>query len=75
MTARTPAEVAAATVPSVQDMLADIYTWMCEPDCTDKPTVDWLKDWAMRRPVADLAMVAMLMPAAARPEHDGGGLR
>lgn len=46
---------------SVTDRLADIYTWMREPDWVETASVEWLIDWVERRPVADLAMVAVLM--------------
>lgn len=48
---------------SVTDRLADIYTWMREPDTIEVASLEWLMDWVDRRPVADLAMVAMLIPS------------
>lgn len=48
---------------TITDRLADIYTWMREPDWVEVASIEWLIDWVERRPVADLAMVAMLIPA------------
>lgn len=50
---------------TVTDRLADIYTWMREPDTVEVASLEWLMDWVERRPVADLAMVAMLISASA----------
>lgn len=52
---------------TVQDRLANIYTWMREPDYVELASIEWLIDWVERRPVADLAMVAMLVPEPAVP--------
>ena len=48
---------------SISDRLADIMTWLREPDWTEEASMEWLQDWMNRRPIAELAMVAMLMPA------------
>lgn len=53
---------------SVTDRLADIYTWMREPETIEVASIEWLMDWVDRRPVADLAMVAMLIPSLP-PSH------
>jgi hypothetical protein len=47
---------------SIADRLTDIYTWMREPDWTEEASLEWLKDWINRRPVAELGMVSMLLP-------------
>lgn len=47
---------------AIRDRLANIMTWMREPDWTEKASLEWLMDWMDRRPLAELAMVAMLMP-------------
>lgn len=47
---------------AISDRLADIMTWLREPDWTEKVSLEWLRDWMDRRPIAELAMVAMLMP-------------
>ena len=52
---------------SVTDRLADIYTWMREPDTIESASLEWLIDWVERRPVADLAMVAMLVAPSETP--------
>jgi hypothetical protein len=56
---------------TVTDRLADIYTWMREPDTVEVASIEWLIDWVERRPVADLAMVAMLI-APNSPADRGG---
>lgn len=56
---------------SIQDRLTNIMTWLREPDWTEQASLEWLKDWMDRRPIAELAMVAMLMPdPAATPASD-----
>lgn len=54
------------SVPSTDDAirqhLTDIFTWLREPDWTDEASMEWLMDWMNRRPIAAVAMVAMLMP-------------
>jgi len=55
---------------SVTDRLADIYTWMREPETVEVASIEWLMDWVDRRPVADLAMVAMLIAAPANSSGD-----
>lgn len=52
---------------SIQDRIANIMTWLREPDWTEEASLEWLKDWMDRRPIAELAMVAMLMPATTEP--------
>lgn len=47
--------------PSITDRLADIYTWIREPDTIEEASLEWLMSWVDRRPVAEVAMVAMLM--------------
>lgn len=56
---------------SIRDSLADIYTWMREPDWTEEASLEWLMDWMNRRPIADIAMVAMLMPDDVGGSQDG----
>lgn len=46
----------------IQDRLTNIMTWLREPDWTEEASMEWLMDWMNRRPIAELAMVAMLMP-------------
>ncbi len=48
---------------SITDRLADVYTWLREPDTIEVASIEWLKGWIDRRPIADVAMIAMLMPA------------
>lgn len=52
--------------PSADDVIrqhiTDIFTWLREPDWTDEASMEWLMDWMNRRPIAAVAMVAMLMP-------------
>jgi hypothetical protein len=58
---------------AIQDRLTDIMTWLREPDWIEEATQEWLMDWMNRRPIAQLAMVAMLMPAPQSPQdtnHD-----
>jgi hypothetical protein len=50
------------SAPTIADRLANIYTWLREPDFTEEASLEWLMDWMNRRPIAELAMVAMLMP-------------
>lgn len=57
---------------TIQDQLGDIMTWLREPDCIEEASLEWLKDWMDRRPIADLAMVAMLMPAEPSPQENAG---
>jgi hypothetical protein len=54
---------------TVTDRLADIYTWLCEPDTIEVASIEWLMEWVDRRPVADLAMVAMLIAAPPLPSN------
>ncbi|MCK1465744.1 hypothetical protein IVB34_47530 [Bradyrhizobium sp. 2] len=51
---------------TVQDRLTDIYTWIREPDFVEEgeATLEWLMAWLDRRPIGDVAMVAMLMPTS-----------
>jgi hypothetical protein len=49
---------------AISDRLANIMTWLREPDWTEQATLEWIEDWVNRRPIAELAMVAMLMPSA-----------
>ena len=56
---------------SVTDRLADIYTWMREPDTVEVASLEWLMDWVDRRPVADLALVAMLIPSQSPALREG----
>lgn len=53
--------------PTISDRLANIMTWLREPDWTEEATAEWLMDWMNRRPIAELAMVAMLMPSEQPP--------
>lgn len=48
---------------TIQDRLTDIYTWLCEPDSVEEASLEWLMDWMNRRPIAEVAVVAMLMPS------------
>lgn len=59
----------------VSDRLTNIMTWLREPDWIDDEaaTQEWLMDWMNRRPIAELAMVAMLMPSEIPPAHRGDG--
>lgn len=52
----------------IQDRLTNIMTWLREPDWIEDANGDWLNDWMNRRPIAELAMVAMLMPAERSPQ-------
>jgi hypothetical protein len=52
----------------IQDRLTNIMTWLREPDWTEEASIEWLMDWMNRRPIAELAMVAMLMPAEQSPQ-------
>jgi hypothetical protein len=56
---------------TVTDRLADIYTWMREPDTVEVASIEWLIDWVERRPVADLAMVAMLIAPKSPADRKG----
>lgn len=47
----------------IQDRLTDIMTWLREPDWIEQASLEWLTDWINRRPIAQLAMVVMLMPS------------
>lgn len=47
---------------AIRKHLADVMTWLREPDWTDEASLEWLMDWVNRRPIAALGMVAMLMP-------------
>jgi hypothetical protein len=53
---------------SIQDRITNIMTWLREPDWTEEASMEWLMDWMNRRPIAELAMVAMLMPAEPSPQ-------
>jgi hypothetical protein len=54
---------------SIADRLTDVYTWIREPDWTEEASLEWVKDWINRRPVAEVGMIAMLMPSeSAEPE-------
>lgn len=60
---------------SITDRLTDIMTWMREPDWTEEASLEWLMGWMDRRPIAQLAMVAMLMlgdPSKPSPADLGG---
>lgn len=48
---------------AISQRLENIMTWLREPDWTEQATLEWIKDWVDRRPIAELAMVAMLMPS------------
>jgi len=48
---------------TISDRLANIMTWLREPDWIEEASLEWLKDWMDRRPIAELGMVAMLMPS------------
>lgn len=52
-----------ANTPSITDRLADVYTWLQEPDFVEEASLEWLMEWMNRRPIAEVAMIAMLMPA------------
>jgi hypothetical protein len=58
------------TDETISDRLASIMTWLREPDCIEVASLEWLKDWMDRRPIAELAMVAMLMPDPASSSFD-----
>ena len=51
----------------IQDRLTNIMTWLREPDWIEEANMEWLEDWMNRRPIAELAMVAMLMPTEQEP--------
>lgn len=55
---------------SIADRLANIMTWLREPDWVETASREWLMDWMDRRPIAELAMVAMLMPVAPLPADE-----
>lgn len=57
---------------SISDRLADVYTWLREPDWIEEASIEWLMDWMNRRPVAELAMIAMLMPSQTSALREGG---
>lgn len=50
---------------AVRDHLTNIYTWLREPDSVEEASIEWLMDWMNRRPIAAVAMCAMLLPSAA----------
>jgi hypothetical protein len=59
---------------SIEDRLTNIMTWLREPDWIEEASLPWLMDWMNRRPIAELAMVAMLMPSTTPqpPAHRAG---
>lgn len=52
---------------AIKDRLTNIMTWLREPDWVEEASLEWLMDWIDRRPIAELAMVAMLMPEETQP--------
>jgi hypothetical protein len=46
------------------EMISEILTWMREPDSVEVASLDWLIDWANRRPLASIGLLAVLMPFA-----------
>ena len=54
-------------IAAVKDRLSNIYTWLREPDWTEEASLEWLIGWVDRRPIAELAMVTMLMPNGCAP--------
>jgi hypothetical protein len=56
------------TDPLIRDRLESIYTWLREPDTVEDPSLEWLANWVNRRPIADFAVVSMLIPLNSNPE-------
>jgi hypothetical protein len=48
------------------EMIAEIYTWMREPDTIEQASVEWVIDWVNRRPLASVGMLAVLMPFSSK---------